>query len=206
MAKLSQEVHGHFEEERLMHESSGSEYFDKQRKCYKYHYTNEAGLKGILTNRRLWLMDSAGLTDRSEGKLILQQAKNKLKSIDIDLLRKFEHEMAPQLEHFYSCSFSSYGNLLSQWRGYGDNIAIGFDWDLLSSQSPKIIVDQTGENLTTSGLDFSPCNYVDPSHKTEIDPFVKKVVNVFLDTFNNRKPEIHEIQCCALTIGAITTG
>ena len=109
MTKLTQEVHGYFDEEKLMHKSSGSEYFDKQRQCYKYHYTNETGLKGILTTCRLWLMDSAGLNDRSEGKLILQQAKNKLRNINKKLLREFEYKMAPKLEHFYSCSFSFYG-------------------------------------------------------------------------------------------------
>ena len=205
MAKLIQKVHGHFEEEKLMHESPDSEYYDKLRKCHKYHYTDEEGLKGILTNRTLWLMDSIGLSDDSEGKLILQKAKNKLRAIDIELLSRFEKEITPQLEHFYSCSFSSYGNLLSQWRGYGDNIAVGFDWNLLGSQNPRMIIDHSGEHSTTSGLDFVQCQYIDPSDEPASEPFVKTVVSAFLDTFNNRKPELHEIQYYALKIGAITT-
>ena len=205
MINFTEEVHGFFDEEKLMNESSGSEYFDNQRKCNKYHYTDEAGLKGILTNRTLWLMHSNGLNDLSEGKLILQKTKNTLINKNPVLLERFENSISAKLENFFSCSFSSYGNLLSQWRGYGD-IALGFDWDsLMFPQVPTMIVDNSGDQLTTSGLDFVPCDYIDPSDKSAFEPLVKKVVKQFLNTFSNQNPSLQEIQRCALTIGANTT-
>ena len=205
MTNLTKEVHGFFEEEKLMHESSDTEYYDNQRKCYKYHYTTIGGLKGILTNRTLWLMHSNGLNDLSEGKLILQETKKKLNAINLELLDRFENSISAKLENFYSCSFSSYGNLLSQWRGYGD-IAVGFDWDSLQfSQGTKKIIDDSGEQLTTSGLVFVPCDYIDPSDEAAYEPFIKNAVKQFRNTFSNPEPSLHEIHYCALTIGANTT-
>jgi len=189
MPKCVHELHGQFIQERQIH---------------KYHYTNKAGLAGILTNCSLWLMDSGGLTDRSEGRLILQESKKKLKEINNNLFQIYETKIAPNLENFFSCSFSSYGNLLSQWRGYGD-IAIGFDWEILKNQTPRNIKDKNGEHPVTSGLCFTNCKYIDPSIEKDIEPFVNSVVDRIVNTFEKSDTEIHEIQYCALTIGAITT-
>ncbi len=201
MTNLVKEVHGFFEEERLMNESSGSEYCVNKRKCNNYHYTDEAGFKGILTNCRLWLTHSKELNDLSEGKLVLQKIKEKLKADNSELLERIENSIFAKLEQFYSCSFSSYGNLLSQWRGYGD-IAVGFNWDSLQYQKvPTMIIDDSGKQLTTSGLNFVQCNYVDPSNQVEVEPLVNYIVKRLLETFNNRMPALHEIQYCALNIG-----
>lgn len=178
--------------------------FVKERPNDKYHYTNITGLEGILKNCSLWLMDSGGLNDRSEGCLILKNSKNKLKEKNCDLLQKYETIMMHNLENFFSCSFSSSGNLLSQWRGYGD-IAIGFDWEILNNQTPRIIFDSNGEHPTTSGIDFTKCIYIDPSIETDIDSYVNKVVDQISKTFNKSDPAIQAIQYCALKIGTITT-
>jgi len=206
MVNSTKEVHGFFNEEKLLHESSDSEYFKNQKKCNKYHYTNEEGLKGILSKRTLWLMHSSGLNDLSEGKIILEKAKVTLKINNPMLLGTFENLISDGLDSFYSCSFSSYGNLLSQWRGYGDNIALGFDWNSLAApKGPTMVIDNNGNQLATSGLDFVPCDYIDPSDESTCKPFVNKVVELFLNTFCDRTPSLDEIQYCALKIGAIIT-
>ncbi|MCK5232881.1 MAG: DUF2971 domain-containing protein [Desulfobulbaceae bacterium] len=199
------EVHGFTKEEKLLHNCATEEYFNNLRQCNKYHYTDIEGIIGILTNGTLWLTHSSGLNDISEGKLLLSEAASDLQRIKPDLQVRFNSEIASKLFDFYSCSFSSYANLLSQWRGYGD-IALGFDWDLLRfPQAPIKIIDDSGCQTATSGLDFVRCNYIDPSDKHTYRTAINKIIDHFLSTFDGRDPDIHEIQYCALTIGANTT-
>lgn len=111
-----------------------------------YHYTDAAGLLGILTTRKLWATDIFYLNDSSEleyafdvfraglgdGSQLVNQADaslseigDALAGINSDMLARFKPKM-----RCYVASFCKRRDLLSQWRGYsrGDaGYAIGFD-------------------------------------------------------------------------------
>jgi hypothetical protein len=85
-----------------------------------HHYTNAAGVQGILCSKSLWASDCRFLNDRSE----LVYGHNLVK----DYLAKQPGPVAAALAHgcppldvravIYIASFCEHGDLLSQWRGY----------------------------------------------------------------------------------------
>lgn len=104
-----------------------------------YHYTNDAGLRGILESGKLFFTDVFNLNDPTEIRHGIKPA--------IDILaehaRTGPQELKPfselfsqlltggieEVAHFFVCCFSSNSNDLGQWRAYADNgrgYAIGF--------------------------------------------------------------------------------
>jgi hypothetical protein len=106
-----------------------------------YHYTNDAGLKGIIENGTLWFTDIFGLNDPSELRHGFRIAIDILKSRTsaarpeistfASLLERFDVDRGiEQAGHFFICSFSADGDDLGQWRAYADNgrgYALAFD-------------------------------------------------------------------------------
>lgn len=96
-----------------------------------YHYCSVETLYAIINNKKLWLSDSLYMNDKYE---IIWMSNIVVKVID-ELLADFnvEQEKVTRLRDFkqtyekfevkkhYFVSFSSDGDLLSQWRGYGDD-------------------------------------------------------------------------------------
>jgi Protein of unknown function (DUF2971) len=105
-----------------------------------YHYTNDAGLRGILETGRLWLSDIFSLNDPSElshgvshtVKILNAKAENgppESKTFAKHFASFYEGGMEGSA-HYFVCSFSSDGDDLGQWRAYADNgrgYALGFD-------------------------------------------------------------------------------
>jgi hypothetical protein len=103
-----------------------------------YHYTNTAGLLGIIQGRKLWASDIQFLNDAMEINYGVSVIMDKIRSVrkkEDDNLRKVEDELKrttrpdPQHPtwHLYATCFCDNGDLLSQWRSYGrDGYAIGF--------------------------------------------------------------------------------
>jgi hypothetical protein len=95
-----------------------------------YHYTDLAGLNGILQRDDLWLTHSRYCNDDEEmihGQRVVREvieqhraaaaAPERLKYLDdLEALVK-----QPSPEGVYICCFCLEDNLLSQWRGYGAN-------------------------------------------------------------------------------------
>jgi hypothetical protein len=110
-----------------------------------YHYTNDAGLRGIIETGKLWFTDVFDLNDPTELKhgigpaIEIITAKHDEERPEI---RQFSENLAAllhggveQIAHYFTCSFSSAGDDLGQWRAYADNgrgFAIGFDASMLS--------------------------------------------------------------------------
>ncbi len=117
-----------------------------------YHYTNDAGLKGILEHGTLWLTDICRLNDSSEldhgFKLGIKELERavvgrprecqEFSRILASVTDDHETHGAAQTEehkiqgsaHYFVCSFSSCGDDLGQWRAYaanGSGFALGFD-------------------------------------------------------------------------------
>ncbi len=114
-----------------------------------FHYTNAAGLIGVVSGNCLWFSDTKFMNDGSERLWALQVYKQVIEeikpSLDHEKKRKFvdrmyEHEEAFS-ESFRAVVFcmSSDGNLLNQWRDYGKDIVpycIEFDTITLRSDAP----------------------------------------------------------------------
>lgn len=105
-----------------------------------YHYTNDAGLRGILETGQLWLSDIFNLNDPSELSHGFSHAVNILGSMaekgppESQVFAKhfaaFHEGGMRGTAHYFVCSFSGNGDDLGQWRAYADNgrgYALGFD-------------------------------------------------------------------------------
>jgi hypothetical protein len=104
-----------------------------------YHYTDAAGLLGIISSNRLWATDASFLNDPSEGQLFPERIIAFMRE-KVGGLTPSEERIVIQIEngfnkyprptHAFTISFCDDGDLLSQWRGYasfGSGYAIGFD-------------------------------------------------------------------------------
>jgi hypothetical protein len=113
--------------------------YDVQPPSMLYHYTDGAGLLGILKGGRIWLSNAAGLNDPSEIYHGLQFGAAALKARAAGESRaagffatEFGRNMSQIVQsaaRFYVACFSRSDDDLGQWRTYGANgrgFAIGF--------------------------------------------------------------------------------
>ena len=113
-----------------------------------YHYTGNAGLKGILERGTLWLSDISSLNDPSELRHGFEIAIRELEKMVADgppESREFAKDLRSEsirkkireAADFFICSFSLCGDDLGQWRAYADNgsgFALEFDADALERE------------------------------------------------------------------------
>lgn len=110
-----------------------------------YHYCDSAGLLGILKTHRFWASNSVFLNDPTEGSYALQVVREYLEERrgGTGTAAKFaaavlERIDVPRETDLYVVSLSRDGDLLSQWRGYGDfgrGFALGFE---ISNMMPQL--------------------------------------------------------------------
>jgi hypothetical protein len=94
-----------------------------------YHYTNQAGLLGIINTKEIWASHTQYLNDQREFRHAIDIAKAELESMlhapayaeHRVLLEEMQIAIAESIEsvNVCVCSFSENGDLLSQWRAYG---------------------------------------------------------------------------------------
>lgn len=98
-----------------------------------YHYTSQAGLLGMIERKEIWATSAHFLNDAKEFKyaieLVTQRVEEKHpKSKKLgELLERLD--LVTEI-NVCVCSFSTKGDLLSQWRGYGQGGAgysVGFN-------------------------------------------------------------------------------
>ena len=116
-----------------------------------YHYTNTAGLKGVLEKRELWATDLAYLNDLSEYTYSEQLAKQAWAAAEPEcpaafrnLLRTcFEEDRRDSGPPLHACCFCARPDLLSQWRNYtggGTGYAIEFNLRRLHEADPRFFI------------------------------------------------------------------
>jgi hypothetical protein len=97
-----------------------------------YHYTNAAGLEGIINNQQIWFTSYTNLNDPSELTFGMSVASCLLKEIGAgsdgrikifcDMVTDlFTSQNMRSAFGFFIASFSKDGDDLGQWRAYGDN-------------------------------------------------------------------------------------
>lgn len=120
-----------------------------------YHYCSVEVMKSILYNKNLWLSDSYKTNDSSEMYWLLSNTTDIFNNVFEEYAEKYKPEIlenlscylnifnkiiesyktsnATKIKKFFT-SFSEKGDLLSQWRAYGDDgfgVSIGFDTNFL---------------------------------------------------------------------------
>jgi hypothetical protein len=119
----------------------------RKRPDHIYHYTDDAGLKGILEHGTLWLTDICRLNDPSEldhgfkigikelEKMVIGRPRECQEFSKILASVTEDHDLTDDRKiqgsaRYFVCSFSSCGDDLGQWRAYaanGSGFALEFD-------------------------------------------------------------------------------
>jgi DUF2971 family protein len=107
-----------------------------------YHYTNTSALISILKTRQLWATDALYTNDQTEvlhslvmlTRIVNETQKDRATDIATDMMLIAAEQFYTVVEVYLVC-FCRNGDLLSQWRAYGQagGYAIGFDSTVLKS-------------------------------------------------------------------------
>lgn len=104
-----------------------------------FHFTTQAGILGIIQSREMWATQVHFLNDKHEVfltfKLLEKELKRRIGSCQAPAMRSLLVDIKKNLKrvdqgHICIASFCEQDDLLSQWRGYGNQgkgYAIGFD-------------------------------------------------------------------------------
>jgi hypothetical protein len=136
-----------------------------------YHYTNDAGLKGILASGKLWLTDICSLNDPSELKHGFEIAIRELRKMVVGgspASQNFANDLGFVAERirrsadlfrpadFFVCSFSLSDDDLGQWRAYADDgrgFALEFETAGLETESAPDSFDLTYDDDKLAAID-----------------------------------------------------
>lgn len=114
-----------------------------------FHYTTQRGILGIIDKREMWATQVHFLNDKNEVNLTFKLLERELKkqiskahSSQVRKLLSVIKRHLPRIDQGHICisSFCEVGDLLSQWRGYGNQgkgYAIGFDRNELTKTAKK---------------------------------------------------------------------
>ena len=99
-----------------------------------YHYCPSPSFLEIIRSRVLWLTHQSGLNDLRESVWVVPFIQEEMRRRRTDATTEFLVQLGRQFDvnaqmETYVASFSSDGDVLSQWRAYGmdgDGFAIGF--------------------------------------------------------------------------------
>lgn len=144
-----------------------------------FHYTTDQGLSGILEEKKFWATDANYMNDYEEIRKGIFYAQlwyeQNQKEIEDKMGRKYRDLLAMNLQdepgrqsgqRMFLCSFSTEGDSLSQWRGYGGKLgyAIGFRRDYLVKKAKEI------------GLVFIKCIYKHDKNKNPVREALNKLM------------------------------
>lgn len=167
-----------------------------------YHYTDAAGLLGIVTSRTVWATHYAYLNDASEFRYAVGVMEDVVEEASADAepdswKARFRHFISQgniasdysvgsaddaEEQQFVAC-FCEGGDGLSQWRGYGKSIggcSLGFPFAHLRSIEKQINESQLGKTVNQSSpqitVEFFPCWYKELEQKALIAEGFERVL------------------------------
>jgi len=144
-----------------------------------YHYTTQAGVIGILDGGEIWATDTQFLNDRSEYVHAVEVVRAEI-AARVPTTDKEEQaisQMQSALKgnvhtvNICVCSFSENGDLLSQWRAYGESMsgfAIGFTGQFLAQCASR------------ESFFLAPCLYEQSEQKDLVRRFIDKILGEIL--------------------------
>lgn len=160
-----------------------------------YHYTDAAGLKGILERKELWATNFRYFNDPGEYRYGSNLFLNALRGRESLIVYNRERTIAnltfdnPSERNYdpYICSFSRQGDLLSQWRGYnrGLGFVIGFDEDRLRS------------SMEGHSANFVKINYALSEQQQEVENCLQHFYKTWTEAHPGSEPSTQGIEVTA---------
>lgn len=158
-----------------------------------YHYTNQAGLLGIVRNNCIWATKAQYQNDAKELQHTLDLSRGVIETLrqantspeEERLLRAMKQRADSLMSiNIFVSSFSVHKDMLSQWRGYcpgGNGYSIGF-------YSPKIKAI-----MAAQGLRLVPCVYQPTEHNQLVSELVREMLNALRDDLTRAVPLKHSL-------------
>ena len=143
-----------------------------------YHYTDQNGFMGIFDSRTLWATNIQYLNDHNEYYLatkiaseILEKRIEEEKDLDIRFTYQEFLVKIQLISHVNVCvcSLSEQGDLLSQWRGYSNEMggySIGFDFDSIEFIAKK------------NGFELVKCIYDKEQQIKKVESVINEAINM----------------------------
>jgi len=160
-----------------------------------FHYTNAAGLAGILKDKSLWATHSSCMNDEEEIsgfydrilRLILQPTHPQISDSDFDMLISGFKESAFLWHDYYIASFTTHSEkqeidngLLSQWRAYGSDGGYAL---VLDTAALGDVLRKEGNAYPEIEYSLGNVEYrLNPNRRTGdqvIDDIIEKLENAF---------------------------
>jgi hypothetical protein len=156
-----------------------------------YHYTNAAGLEGIIKSEAVWFTDYRHMNDPSEISHGIELCRDVIRlrkpgtdgrvALFLDCLADFMRldNFSRALEYFIG-SFSRAADDLGQWRAYSDNgrgIAIGFAPHLFG-------IEHTTDKSPDDVAFVSPVIYDLGAARQRLGTAIEQAERIFLDAAN----------------------
>jgi hypothetical protein len=146
----------------------------KRRPKLIYHYTNDAGLMGIIEKGEFWCTHISYLNDPTEIHHGIAPALKRIRAASATKGGEFTLFAKPLLKalgdnlhhlaQFFICCFSRRADDLGQWRAYGDSgrgYAIGFETELLE----KAFNDRPGGHSHSFLMEYSEQDFRELQHQ-----------------------------------------
>ena len=161
-----------------------------------YHYTNAAGLRGILDERAFWATKTPFLNDPTEViyavEIVTRVLRERSKGIGpvADIANAVLEKFCAPKDDTYITSFCRDGDLLSQWRGYGANgggYSLGFSFPIGKAppmQMAWLIEVIYDENLLSDAIDVILSIFVDHLAASVSAWAMENVVDLFPTTLD----------------------
>lgn len=170
-----------------------------------YHYTNLTGMLGIIQSQAFWASHISYMNDAEEYKngiklcceLIDQRLKTPSLTVQQTLcLTKIKELVSTNIHDTYVVSFTTDGDLLSQWRGYSNNdvgVALGFKLNHLVRHHKKhingrfflskVIYDDTVKrDIVSEVLDIAMQSVLVLSAKWPLNDIGHEVASLIMET------------------------
>lgn len=150
-----------------------------------YHYTDQNGFMGIISNRTLWATKIQYLNDSNEYYLATKIAskiigERLISEKDPDIIFIYEEYLnRTQLisnMNLCVCSLTEQGDLLSQWRGYSKKMggySIGFDFEGIKSIA------------NTNGFELVKCIYDESIQYEKVELIINNSLDLFGEHVKN---------------------
>jgi len=165
-----------------------------------YHYTNAAGLMGILTSGKIWLTDCCYLND--PGEIIF--GRNYI----FEILKQYEKEFSwitemekqikedifhKHMSNVYVCSFCAMYDYLPAWRYYGDDgfgFAIEFSTDFFK---PNEKIDLTKNHATITDILYDDIRINEANYTSFLARSMEEIRQAITKISDVRKMDDHII-------------
>lgn len=152
-----------------------------------------ASFFSILKNKKIWLSGINNLNDHQEVEWTIRKIFSALKKLEakfplVDIERLW-NQIQQSRATPYVCSFSSEGDLLSQWRAYardGTGVAIGFNADYFPNSGKLPHLSASLDNSITT----LPVIYTEAEQESFIDASLTKCLKALKGKDDDEKSSI----------------